>query len=252
MSEKRRYSNKKGSHDHPTHRSTSRKRKFTGNEHTFEQSTASTSTSAEKLLRTNDEEIIIDPTHGYCILQFVSVFSAISNLVMCKTCEKNVTFNQASPRGLGFKIAVMCECGVSYINSGPMIGNAFEINRRIVSVMRLLGIGINGVNLFCGLMDLLRKFHTQTFAGCFENLWKAAESIYKFSVKRAIEEEKKLTLEKENSDTNLTVSGDSTWKKHGHTSRFGVTTLAGKYCKKIIDSCVKSTVIVVYSGKKKR
>jgi len=89
-------------------------------------------------------------------------------------------------------------------------------------------------------MDLLRKFHTQTFAGCFENLWKAAESIYKFSVKRAIEEEKKLTLKKENSDSNLTVYGNSTWKKRGHTSRFGVTTLAGKYCK-IIDSCVKST-----------
>lgn len=54
-----------------------------------------------------------------------------------------MTFNQASPRDLGFKIAVMCECGVSYISSGPMIENAFEINRRLVVVMRLLGIGIN-------------------------------------------------------------------------------------------------------------
>lgn len=30
----------------------------------------------------------------------------------------------------------MCECGVSYINSGPMIGNACEVNRLIVSMMR--------------------------------------------------------------------------------------------------------------------
>lgn len=241
MSENSAYSSQKGSHKNPARRSVSKKRKFAGNQHTWEQSTASTSSSAEKLFRSNDNEVVIDITHGYCILQFFTVFSALSNLLMCKTCKNSVTFNQASPRGLGFKIAVTCDCGTSYINSGPLIGNAFEINRRIVCVMRLLGIGINGVNLFCGLMDLLRKFHTQTFAGCFSNLWTAAESVYNMSLKRAVEEEKKLTLEAENSDVNLTVSGDGTWKKRGHTSRFGVTTLAGKYCKKIIDSCVKST-----------
>ncbi|KAI4487118.1 hypothetical protein M0802_012032 [Mischocyttarus mexicanus] len=59
-------------------------------------------------------------------IQFVSVFSAISNLVMCKTCHKEITFNQASPRGLGFKIAVICECGNSYINSGPEVEKALK------------------------------------------------------------------------------------------------------------------------------
>ena len=57
----------------------------------------------------------------------------------------------------------------------------------------------------------------------------------------AVAQEKEKTLEKERSDMNLTVSGDGTWKKHGHTSKFGVTTLAGKCSKKIIDTSVKST-----------
>ena len=83
MSVKNSYSRQKCSHDNPSRRSTSRKRKFTGNQHTFEQFTAN-STSAEKLLNTSDDEIIIDPTHGYCILQFISVFAAISNLVTCE------------------------------------------------------------------------------------------------------------------------------------------------------------------------
>jgi len=39
----------------------------------------------------------------------------------------------------------------------------------------------------------------------------------------------------------LIVSGDGTWKKRGPTSRFGVTTLAGKFSKKIIDTVAKST-----------
>ncbi|CAG5109337.1 Protein of unknown function [Cotesia congregata] len=163
MSKQSSYLDQKGTHDVPRYRSKSKKRKFTGNQHTFEQSTANTSTSAEKLLHNNDENIVIDPSHGYCILQFVSVFSAISNLVMCKTCHKEITFNQASPRGLGFKIAVICEC------------------------------------------------------------------------------EKDLTSKEEKSETNLTISGDSTWKKRGLTSRFGIVTLAGKYSKEILDSCVKST-----------
>ena len=64
---------------------------------------------------------------GYRFIQFYSVFSAISTLVVCKNCKKDIKFNGASLRGLGFKIAVSCECGVSYVNSGPMIGNS---NRR--------------------------------------------------------------------------------------------------------------------------
>ncbi|XP_046608182.1 uncharacterized protein LOC124299203 [Neodiprion virginianus] len=172
---------------------------------------------------------------------FVSVFSAISNLVVCKTCQKEITLNQASPRGLGFEIAVTCECGNSYINSGPMIDNAFEVNRHLVAVMRLLGVGINRINLFCGLMDLACKIYNQTFAGCFTNLWTAAETVCKLSMQQAVNEGKELTSKKENSETNLTVSGDGAWKKRGHTSRFGVVTLAGKYIKIILDSCVKST-----------
>ncbi|CAD6227261.1 GSCOCG00011964001-RA-CDS [Cotesia congregata] len=160
---------------------------------------------------------------------------------MCKTCHKEITFNQASPRGLGFKIAVICECGNSYINSGPMIDNAFEINRRLVAVMRLLGVGINGINLFCGLMDLASKFYHQTFDGCFKNLWTAAETVCKLSMQQAVNKEKDLTSKEEKSETNLTISGDSTWKKRGLTSRFGIVTLAGKYSKEILDSCVKST-----------
>lgn len=232
--------NQKGNNKNPVKRYFSKKRRFSSNRHTS-QSTASTSTSAEKLLCSQDEEIVVDKTQGYCILHFVSVFAAISNLVLCKTCKKQIRFNDTSQRGLGFKIAATCECGVSYINSGPMIGNAYEINRRIVFVMRLLGVGIHGLNLFCGMMDLVAKFYNNTYVGCFENVWKAAESIYEWSVKKAVTEEKAITAVKENSGTNLTVSGDGTWKKRGHTSRFGVTTLAGKYCKKIIDSVVKST-----------
>ena len=122
-----------------------------------------------------------------------------------------------------------------------MNGNAYEINRRIVFVVRLLGVGINGLNLFCSLMDLLRKFHDNTFAGCVENVTKAAKTVYEWSTQKAVTDERAKMLENKGSDINSIVSGDGTWKKRGHTSRFGVTTLAGKFSKKIIGSIVKST-----------
>lgn len=98
-----RYSNRKGSHDDPRPRSTWKKRKFTGNQRTFEQSTASTSESVEKLLHTNDVENVIDPTHGYCMLQSFSFFSAISNLVLCKNCGNNALFRTLFP-GLSLEL----------------------------------------------------------------------------------------------------------------------------------------------------
>ena len=106
--------------------------------------------------------------------------------------------------------------------------------------MRLLAIGNEGLNLFCGLMDLTKTFYLNTFQGCFNNVWIAAESVYKNSVRMAVTQEKK-TLEKQGLDMNLTVSGNGTWKERGHVSKFGVTTLAEKYSKKIIDTSVKST-----------
>ena len=193
MSEKSPYDNQKGTKKEPVRRSSSRKRTFCGNRHTVEQSTASTSATAEKLARKDDDEIIINNTHGYRIIEFVSVFTAISNIVICKNCKSNVKFDEASPAGLGFKIAVTCQCDVSYVESGPKSGKAYDINRRIVLVMRLLGIGKEGLSLFCGLMDMAKTFHNNTFEGCFKNIWIAAEAVYKSCTKNAVKEEKEKT-----------------------------------------------------------
>ena len=176
------------------------------------------STSAEKLLNGTDQEITVNQMHGYRFVQFFAVFSAISELVVCKTCHKGVQFSEASAHGLGFKIAVNCECGTTYINSCPLIQHAFEINRRIVCVMRLLGIGNGGLNLFCGLMDLAREFHSNAYYAAVGNLFIASKAVYQMCTSSAIQEEKEKTVEKENSNTNLTVSGYGTWRKRGISS----------------------------------
>lgn len=77
----------------------------------------------------------------YRILNFITVFAAISSYVKCKSCDGEVKFETASPRGLGFKIIILCDkCEDRAINSSPFVKYSYEINRRFIFVMRVLGI----------------------------------------------------------------------------------------------------------------
>ena len=57
-------------------------------------------TAAEKLLRTEDDEITVDHTHGYRFIQFYCVFSAISTLVVCKNCKKDISSSMKQVHGV--------------------------------------------------------------------------------------------------------------------------------------------------------
>ncbi|KAL1488176.1 hypothetical protein ABEB36_015134 [Hypothenemus hampei] len=87
-----------------------KKRKFRGNQFTSEEDTSFTSTSATKLKKTEDEEVIIEDNYGYCILEFISVFTALTSLVLCATCKEEIKFSRTASRGLGFKISLQCGC----------------------------------------------------------------------------------------------------------------------------------------------
>lgn len=233
-------SDRKGTHNAPYHRSRSRRRKFEGNQFTFEKDTEYTTTSASKIL-SSESDIVIDPGQGYCIISFLSVFTAIAQLIVCKDCKKNINFGEAGHRGLGFKIVLTCECGDHSIHSGPLIDNrAYEINKRLVLAMRLLGIGQNGIKLFCGLMDLGNGISKTVYDSVMSNIYTASKAVFELLTKKAVKEEKEKNIEKEMPISNLIVSGDGTWKKRGFSSLFGVSTLIGSLTGKVIDAVVKS------------
>lgn len=210
---------RKGSRKHRSHAARQRKRSFAGNRHTIEQDTGVTSASAAKLRRTGDTEIRINRSVGYCILNFFTVFSAISEFVICKECQQDVRFTETSVRGLGFKIALKCQCNnIKYIPSCPLIESSYEINRRIVFAMRLLGIGFYGLQLFCGIMDLGKGMAIRTYYACLENLHLASKTVYDLSLQQAVAEEKEKTAAETGNALHLSVSGDGTWKERGFSA----------------------------------
>lgn len=103
-----------------------RRRRFEGNQFSSvpnvevdEEVSEEASVSAKKL-KASAEDVIVNPSMCYRIIEFISVFSALADLLVCKVCKQKVKFEQSGERGLGFKIAVQCRCGTSLIQSGPL------------------------------------------------------------------------------------------------------------------------------------
>ena len=118
----------------------------TGNEKVGEISNDEAGISAKKLKALAED--VINLTVCYRIIEFVSVFSALADIHMCRECKQKVSFGQSGERGLGFKISVHCRCEKTLrIPSGLFVHNAFEINRHIVFAMRLLGVAREGINI---------------------------------------------------------------------------------------------------------
>jgi len=195
----------------------------------------------KKLKNVSSDDIYTNPLHGYRIIEFFTVFTALSDILICSTCRQKISFMESGQKGLGFKIVVMCRCGNTEINSGPFINTGYEINRRIVLVMRLLGVAREGINVFCNLMDMCTGLSQGSYTKIVEHIHAAAKSSFEIFSQKAVREEIEKNVEHGRIKKNLKVSGDGTWKKRGFKSLYGVTTLIGYYSDKVIDLVVKSS-----------
>lgn len=198
------------------------------------------SSSAKKLKQSEDlYDMEVNPAFGYRIINFIAVFSAISDVVVCKICQSKVKFTESSKRGLGFKLVVSCEkCEKTEIPSCPLVEKGYEINRRIIIAMRLLGVGWHGIRKFCAFMELPRTTFHSFYDKVVKRMNTATNLVCKNSMMRAAKEEKTISIE--NGENGIVVSGDGSWRKRGFTSLYGLVTLIGYNFGKIVDCVVKS------------
>lgn len=225
-----------------------------------------TSTSAKKLRSQDENHVPEDGTLQYAIIDFFLVFSTLSSFVKCsniinengqdKICNGKVDFKQCMKYGLGFKIFVECEkCQPRYILSCHKIGNAYEINRRFIFVMRILGLGLAGCKKFCGLMEMSASFLNKSIYDFYvDKIYGCVETVAQALFSSAAKQEKKLTCDENNIDdtTDVTVSGDGTWKKRGFSSLYGVSSIIGYCSGKVLDIFVKSSYCKLCEAWKKK
>ena len=174
--------------------SMSRKRPANRYETEAHDPTGSVGTSARKLkLSDNARDIEVDASFGYRFINFLAVFTAISSVVKCKICDSDVTFTESSIRGLGFKIVVSCEkCAKTEIPNCPLINNkAYEINKRIIIAMQLLGISLHGIKKFCAFMELPQPTFHSFYDKVVKIICDATERVCKTSMENAVKNKKK-------------------------------------------------------------
>lgn len=144
-------------------------------------------------------DVNIDYTTSYNILNFYTVFSAISQYIKCKTFGSDIQFQEISKRGLGFKVVLTCnECDDKYIHSCLYIRNSYEIYRRFIFAKRLLRIGHQGCERFCAFMDLPRPIFQSFYDNVGTIIHDTAKSVCDLSLKRSTQEEKQKISEAEN------------------------------------------------------
>ncbi|CAB3225803.1 unnamed protein product [Arctia plantaginis] len=234
------YLGKKGTKTaYPTRRRSGGMKRRPLNQYECESDEQGVSASAKKLKDCN-EEFDVNSQFSYRIINFCAVFSVIAQHVKCKTCGSKIEFRERSPRGLGFKIVIACpKCPDVDIPSSKFIRNAYEINRRIVLAMRLIGIGLQGIKKFCAFMDLPQPIFHSFYDKLVKTIAIATKAVRDASMKKAAQEEKEGSHKIGKTD-GITVSGDGSWRKRGFSSLFGVTSLIGWLSGKIIDVEVKS------------
>jgi len=235
MSPPKVYDNKKG--DRGTYKSRLRS-KITNrkppNPSEIEKNDEFVSSSAKKLKLSKDAyDVSVDSTFSYRIVCLSMVLNTISTLVQCKTCGGDVHFTESSTRGLGFKVVNCGNCAQKSINSCPLINNAYEINRRMIFAMRLIGVGLNGIIKFCAFMDLPRPIFQSFYDRVLRSLVVATSAVREISCKKAAVQEKNMSIEKGEIE-GVTVSGDGSWRKRGFSSLYGIVSLIGTLVKYLI------------------
>lgn len=229
----------KGSHENPKHRARPKKRKYHAPEGE-KKGKEFVSASAQKILGSKNMAPPVHREFGYNIIDFFTVFTTLATFVICKHCKQDIKFSQTGMQGLGFKILVQCDCADRTIRSCPMIAAMYDINIRLVFVIRLLGQGYEGLRLFLSLMDFHGRISQRIYYSTVNKIYEAASVVYECAISKAVAEEKQFNEENGKPADRFSVSGDGTWKKRGFSSLFGAASLIGKFSKKVVDSIVKS------------
>lgn len=87
----------------------------------------------------------------------IASFLSLQDIIISKICKGNIKFSKRNEEGLGFQLVVSCEKD-THILSSLTIKISYEINRRFMFAIRLLGVGSQGVNNFCGIIDIGKGF----------------------------------------------------------------------------------------------
>lgn len=142
----------------------------------------------------------IEKQEGFVLVDIDILSGAISKSALCRICGiGNLIVVKNGKQGLAHKLSFTCtnsDCGAnnSFYTSKRCLSKAteakqglkpFEVNQRIIIAMRMLGQGLIGLNLFCGLMNIGIAMKQQTYTNTLKRIFAATEKASKKERKTA-------------------------------------------------------------------
>lgn len=149
--------------------------------------------------------------------------------VCCKECGKSCLTIEDNPqerKGCASHLRSRCRaCGWVYtFYTSKKQGQSFDVNRRLVYVMRSLGEGYTSAKRFCGLMNMPPPVSSTAYRASNIALSQAAKKVASTTMENAANE---VTKDPAKAVNQCAVSCDGTWQRRGHSSLNGcVTTLS--------------------------
>ena len=206
------------------------------------------SRSSKKLLPFAKEQSLIDNENVFMLVDFKCLSQAIEEYTVCCNCHGKLCLEKEQKFGLAFKLAISCgnpECQNKSLfysskrcdakdNQEKKQSGPFVVNQRAILSMCMLGRGFEGLNMFCGIMNMESPMKKKTFTKLLSSLRKAANCVADNSMSTAASD----VHEKEDEVdgiTNSTCVFDGTWQKRGFSSLVGAVSCISTVNYKVLD-----------------
>ena len=179
---------------------------------------------------------------GYRVIDMEVLSSIIKDLgyPQCHQEKLAMTENIKQKKGLSSMLVLNCSCGyVREFYSSNVCGKGYDVNRRMVYVMRSIGQGHTGIEKFTTLMNMPRPMALTTYNKIVDKMAAAASDIANDTMTEAT-----LAIHETNSKddsidsdepVDIAVSVDGTWQRRGFSSNNGVVAALSVDTGKVID-----------------
>ncbi|KAE8745984.1 hypothetical protein FOCC_FOCC007346 [Frankliniella occidentalis] len=214
-----------------------------------EQPERPSSSASDRKIEDEDAEVPDETRNwsGLRVLDIDRVFKFISEKLVCKKCQSDVSIEEVSNVGLGSTFELSCINGCKkpqkfdsserVLESGASRTTTYLVNTRLVYLSQLLGFRFEGIKKIHAFMDFSPPISYTLYRKTLGIVHNAIKRVSEESMLAGVEEEKELA---ESSD--ILASGDGSWQKRGFSSKNGIVSLIGQKSGKVLDVQVMSTV----------
>lgn len=180
---------------------------------------------------------------GYRLISLELLNACLLSTSCCAVCKLgtlSITEDLKQRRGWASKLFVTCgepTCKYTepfYTSKTLPDSGKFEVNSRLTYAMRCIGKGQMSSKVVSAVMDMPPPL--TTFQHYNADIRNATHEVCMESMERAAGQ----SVVANSGNADLTVTGDGSWMRRGHTSRYGATTVIAANTGKVLDTEVSS------------